>query len=231
MIGKNLDKMQVWASVNEADIALIKKGMDVRFTVDAFPKEDFTGKVEQIRPNFTFTQNVVTYTVIVSIDNPPSKLMPYLTANLKFLVETRPNVLRVANAALRWKPSPDMIAPRQPALAQIAKDHGRRGRLWVKDPDGTHVRPIEVQVGETDGTLIEISGPDVKEGMEAVIGALSADQTSRDPLEPLYSEADQETCWRLGKHTGNPCDSFSSQKRAGLRCHARRQPRGGDRSP
>ena len=76
LIAKNLEKIQVWASVNEADIARIHKGTEARFTVDAFPKDVFRGKVAQVRLNAAMTQNVVTYTVVVTVDNPGGTCSP-----------------------------------------------------------------------------------------------------------------------------------------------------------
>lgn len=89
LIAKALDRMQVWASVNEADIRRIHQGTDARFTVDAFPNEVFLGKVIQTRLNATMTQNAVTYTVVISFENPDLKLLPYLTANVQFQVGSR----------------------------------------------------------------------------------------------------------------------------------------------
>ncbi len=186
LIATDLGKLQVWPAVNEADIARIKNGMDVRFTVDAFPRETFKGKVAQIRLNAAMTQNVVTYTVVVACENPGRKLMPYMTANLEFIFETRPNVLRVPNAALRWKPSrPELAVLGTPEAAKDAKDRLILGRLWVKEPDGQHVRPIEVQVGMTDGTRTEVSGPDVNEGTEVVVGEAAAGQPSGETDNPF----------------------------------------------
>ena len=104
LIAKDLTRIQVWASVNEADIGRIHVGMPVSFTCDAFPKTTFRGTVCQIRLNATITQNVVTYTVVVVTDNSDGKLLPYLTANLQFEVDPHHDVLKVPNAALRWKP-------------------------------------------------------------------------------------------------------------------------------
>ncbi len=170
LIGKALDKMQIWASVNEADIRHIRRGMDVRFTVGAFPKEIFHGTVTQIRLNATLTQNVVTYTVVVSFENRDLKLMPYLTANVQFQVENRKKALMVPNTALRWTPRPEQVASDSRPSVQAAGDQTSRGCLWVKDRDGEHVRPVAVQVGPSDGTVTEVSGPNVKEGMEVVVG-------------------------------------------------------------
>ena len=111
LIAKDLTRMQVWASVNEADIGRIRKGMPVMYTVDAYPNETFNGTVYQIRMNATMNQNVVTYTVVVDTANPDLRLYPYLTANVSFQVERRDNVLKVPNGALRWKPRPQMVAP------------------------------------------------------------------------------------------------------------------------
>jgi HlyD family secretion protein len=110
LLAKDLSRIQVWASVNEADIGRIHPGMKVRFTVDAYP-EDFVGEVAQIRLNATMTQNVVTYTVVVTTDNKDLKLLPYMTASLHFEIDHHENVLKVPNAALRWKPRPNQIAP------------------------------------------------------------------------------------------------------------------------
>ena len=111
LLAKDLSRMQVWASVNEADIGRIQPGVKVHFTVDAYPNETFVGEVLQVRLNATMTQNVVTYTVVVTTENKDMKLLPYMTANLKFEIERHEDVLKVPNAALRWKPRPQQIAP------------------------------------------------------------------------------------------------------------------------
>jgi HlyD family secretion protein len=282
LIAKDLRRMQVWASVNEADIGRIKPGLPVRFTVDAYPGETFRGKVAQIRLNATMTQNVVTYTVVVETDNSDLRLLPYLTANLQFEIDEHRNVLLVPNAALRWKPRPQLVAPdvretvfptssqrgggswgkssaksggeatsagdakpsperavrgspdgavrgspdpaqgpteglqkpqgrpavddsagsgdprraqepsseakpspeaKSPGETQSprgtksrgegksgkpAKEREDRGRLWVQE--GDFVRPIDVEIGASDGSQTAVSGTAVSEGMEVVIG-------------------------------------------------------------
>ena len=116
LIAKDLTNIQVWASVNEADIGNIHPGQPVTFTVDAFPNRVFHGLVNKVRLNATMTQNVVTYTVEVNTDNSDGKLLPYLTANVNFLTGEATNALLVLNSALRWHPQNDLIAPayRQP---------------------------------------------------------------------------------------------------------------------
>ena len=117
LLAKDLRRMQIWASVNEADIGRIHTGLPVHFTIATYPGETFEGEVTQVRLNAQSTQNVVTYTVVVTTDNPPSadhpfgKLFPYMTADLKFEIERHPDVLLVPNVALRWKPRPAQIAP------------------------------------------------------------------------------------------------------------------------
>ncbi|MGD0412755.1 MAG: efflux RND transporter periplasmic adaptor subunit [Verrucomicrobiota bacterium] len=111
LIAKDLKRIQVWASVNEADIGNIHPGQDVTFTVDAFPNRVFRGKVNKVRFNATMNQNVVTYTVEVNTDNSDGRLLPYLTANVNFLAGEATNALLVLNSALRWHPQNDLIAP------------------------------------------------------------------------------------------------------------------------
>ena len=172
LIAKDLTRMQVWASVNEADIGRIRQGMKATFTVDTYPREVFTGEVKQVRLNAQMTQNVVTYTVIINAPNPDERLLPYLTANVKFEVETRRNVLLVPNAALRWAPAQSQIDPSVDAANVPSDDDSakeERGRLWVAVGNGL-VRPVEVVVGENDGTWTEVSGNGVKEGLPSVVG-------------------------------------------------------------
>ncbi|MFB0566310.1 MAG: efflux RND transporter periplasmic adaptor subunit [Candidatus Aminicenantaceae bacterium] len=104
-IANDLSKMQVECSVDEADIGKVKEGQKVRFTVDAFPDENFTGRVSQVRYSPEIIQNVVTYTTIVEVDNPEMKLRPGMTATVSVVIGEAKNVLRVSNAALRFNPS------------------------------------------------------------------------------------------------------------------------------
>jgi HlyD family secretion protein len=103
-IAEDLTKMQVEVSVDEADIGRVKLEDRASFTVDSFPGQTFTGLVVQIRKAALVVQNVVTYTVVVSVDNPGGRLLPGMTANVKMIVAEKPSVLRVPNAALRFRP-------------------------------------------------------------------------------------------------------------------------------
>jgi HlyD family secretion protein len=103
-IAQDLTKMQVYASTDESDVGMIKKGQVVTFKVDAFPRDTFTGRVSQIRMNATTVQNVVTYNTVIDFDNPELKLFPGMTAYITIPVASASNALRVANGALRYKP-------------------------------------------------------------------------------------------------------------------------------
>ncbi|HEV2688354.1 MAG TPA: efflux RND transporter periplasmic adaptor subunit, partial [Bryobacteraceae bacterium] len=111
LIAKDLKRIQVWASVNEADVGNVHAGQKVTFGVDAFPGEMFKGSVGKVRLNAQMAQNVVTYTVEVNTDNENGRLLPYMTANLAFEVDSKSNVVLVPNAALRWFPQQQEIAP------------------------------------------------------------------------------------------------------------------------
>ncbi len=190
LIAKDLSRLEIWASVNETDIGQIHEGQVVRFTVGAFPRDNFEGKVSKIRLNASMTQNVVTYTVVNSVDNTSGRLLPYLTARLQFEVEARKGVLLVPNAALRWQPrSQDVVAASREihaltlgsrstelgATSQLepaAKD-GPKGVLWIKQ--GDLLGPVKVQVGLSNGVMTEISGGGLTEGAEIVVGANRVD--------------------------------------------------------
>jgi HlyD family secretion protein len=108
-IANDLTKMQVECSVDEADIGKVKEGQKVRFTVDAFPTENFNGVVRQVRYSPEVIQNVVTYITIVDVDNPEMKLRPGMTATVSIVVGEAQNALRVLNTALRFQPAPEIL--------------------------------------------------------------------------------------------------------------------------
>jgi HlyD family secretion protein len=108
-IANDLTKMQVECSVDEADIGKVKEGQKVRFTVDAFPNDNFNGVVRQVRYSPEVIQNVVTYTTIVDVDNPEMKLRPGMTATVSIVVGEAQNALRVLNTALRFQPPADVL--------------------------------------------------------------------------------------------------------------------------
>lgn len=138
-IAKDLTKMQVQADVDQSDIGRVHVGQDARFTVDSYPDQEFRGRIGQIRLNATVAQNVVTYPVIVEVANPERKLTPKMTANITIDVANVQNVLRIPNAALRFKPdTPAGATPGQqaststggggPSPERTAAQMGERGR-------------------------------------------------------------------------------------------------------
>jgi HlyD family secretion protein len=144
--------MQIKASVDEADIGLIREGNEVAFTVDAYPNQTFRGRVTQIRKNPIVLQYVVSYTVVVSAPNPEFLLLPGMTANARIILAERGNALRVPNAALRVKL--DQPGPKTP-------------HVWVLDGDTP--RAVPVRVGISDGTYTEITG-DVEPSRTIIVG-------------------------------------------------------------
>jgi HlyD family secretion protein len=186
LLAKDLTRMQVWVSVNEADIGRIKPGQPVTFSVDAYPGEVFVGEVGKVRLNATMTQNVVTYTVEIITDNSNGKLLPYLTANVTFIVGERKDVLLVPNTALRWTPQLSQVvaefrgnsekAPGAEAQAQAkspakaGKEEQARGVVYV--PEGTLVRPVYVTLGLSDGSQMQVESSELKEGTLLVVGEM-----------------------------------------------------------
>jgi len=182
LIAKDLRRMQVWASVNEADIGQIREGQRASFTVDAHPGRKFRGRVTQIRMNATMTQNVVTYTVVVTADNSDGKLLPYLTANVQFEVDRRTDVVLAPNAALRWKPPPARIDSgerKTPVSPGEATGDEECGRLWVVTERGL-VRPIEVRLGASDNTVTEVQNANAVEGLAVIVGEEGVDGQADD---------------------------------------------------
>lgn len=123
LIANDLSKMQILANVDESDIGQIREGQEVRFTVQAQTDKKFSGQVSQIRLEPTTVNNVVNYTVVINVANQEGLLLPGMTATIDFLVGQARNVLRVANAALRLKPSQEMIAE---LMKQFAARRGNR---------------------------------------------------------------------------------------------------------
>jgi HlyD family secretion protein len=181
-IAADLTKMQVNADIDESDIGVIAAGQRTTFTVDAYPGETFTGTMLQVRLQPTVVQNVTTYSAIISVANPDLKLKPGMTATVKIETGRRDDVLRAANAALRFTPTPETLA----ALHAAAPPDTRRGekKVWVYDADG--VRPVAVTAGLTDGQMTEISGADLQPGTVVVTNVSSASAPVRNASAGLF---------------------------------------------
>jgi HlyD family secretion protein len=138
-IAEDLTKMQVEVSVDEADIGRVKLRDRASFTVDSFPGLTFTGIVMQIRKAALVVQNVVTYTVVVAVDNPGGRLLPGMTANVKMVVAEKPDVLKVPNAALRFRPAGSDAGPGAAAAGAAAEPSPGGGRSSGR-PSVEHIR-------------------------------------------------------------------------------------------
>lgn len=159
-IARDLTHMQVEADVDEADIGNVKEGQRVEFTVDAFPSETFNGTVKQIRLSPTVTSNVVTYTVIISTDNPDLKLKPGLTATVTIYTKELRNVPLVSSSALNFTPDPTLLQQYYEqnnisASVPTGKTTGGKTYVWVQGPSKM-LEQKEVTIGDSDGINVQI---------------------------------------------------------------------------
>jgi HlyD family secretion protein len=167
-IGKDLTRMQVDSTVAEADIGMVKVGQWVKFRVDAFPDEDFKGRARQIRLNARTEQNVVTYNVVVDVSNPDRTLLPGMTANLRFQIETKKDVPRVPTAAMRFRPTDGADGNGRP---EGGKKRGGQGVYTLVD--GKLAR-VAIKTGISDKEFTEVLSGELKSGTEVVVSDLSA---------------------------------------------------------
>lgn len=196
-IAKDLEAMQIDTSVAEADVGSVKEGMPVKFTVDAFPERDFSGKIRLVRLNPTIQQNVVTYNVIVDVNNEGTLLKPGMTAQVSFVANQKQDVVRIPNSALRFRPVKDdkdakktpakdgaktdaKEAPKAPAeniAADAPKDAPAAGaerprrapsRVYKTGPKGELIA-VEIRTGVASNQFTELVSGDVKPGDELVI--------------------------------------------------------------
>jgi HlyD family secretion protein len=209
VIAKDLSQMQILATVDESDIGQIKADQPVTFTVQAYPGRTFTGKVSQVRINSTTVNNVVNYTAVVAVANPDGKLLPGMTATVKFLIGSANDVLTVPNAALRFKPAVAANAgtgssatartrvrnaPASPTSS--ARTGGAAGAmrdstmatLWYLDSAKT-LEPVRVHTGLSDGSRTQVTGKAIKEGMQIIVGASTGTAAApaagaTNPLQP-----------------------------------------------
>ena len=173
-IAQDLTKMQINTSVDEADIGLVKGEQKVTFTVDAYPSEVFEGRVSQIRNAPQIVQNVVTYDVIIEVENRELKLKPGMTANVTITVGEKRNVLRIPNAALRFRPYGEEKKSRQsPGIERDAQNG-----VWVLLPDGK-LKSVLVKLGTNNIRYYELTEGDLTEGDNIVIGLLGEKRASK----------------------------------------------------
>ncbi|MGZ9105928.1 MAG: efflux RND transporter periplasmic adaptor subunit [Rhodoplanes sp.] len=171
LIATDLTKMQVETNVSESDIGGVMAGHQGAFTVDAFPKRAFQGKVSQVRQSPQTVQNVVTYNVVVSVDNSDLALKPGMTAAVRIVVDERADVLRVPNQALRFAPSaPASAAPNQRPASGV--DEATQAQVWVLRRGEPTAIPLVL--GLEDDSFTEIVSGNLKAGDEVI----TAEQTA-----------------------------------------------------
>jgi HlyD family secretion protein len=200
VIARDLRDMQVEASISEADIGRVTAGQPVRFRVDAYPSQVFSGTVSQVRLDPVIEQNVVSYVTVIDVPNPDLRLKPGMTATVTVEIARATNALVVPSSALRVRPAADVLA----TIGQRTGDGGRgfptsgsredvdadetRGEVWLL-VEGTLER-VPVQMGVTDGTRTAVSAPTLEEGMTVVTSissdAPAAPTTSTSPLLPSF---------------------------------------------
>jgi len=210
VIAEDLAKMQVNTSVAEADVGRLQAGMAATFTVDAYPAEVFKGTVRQVRNSPQTVQNVVTYDAVIDVANPELKLKPGMTANVTFIYAEKDDVLKVPNAALRFKPPPALLAgeggpsgrsgPRGDGQARGAgggqgqvAGQGRGGArgpetldrrtVWVTR-EGTPT-PLRVRTGISDGSFTEIVEGELAAGAEVLTDAVVPSGFAQAMRRPL----------------------------------------------
>ena len=171
-IAQDLTKMQIDTNVDEADIGKITVGQEVEFTVDAYPDHVFKGKVWQVRNAPITVQNVVTYDVVIQVDNPELKLKPGMTANVSIIISTKKDVLKIPNAALRFKPSEKGL------VTSEKKGPG----VWILEMDKP--KRIPVSLGISDGNYTELVSGEIKEGQELIVESLAKTNTTQQRSGP-----------------------------------------------
>jgi HlyD family secretion protein len=225
VIAKDLSQMQILATVDESDIGQIKTDQPVSFTVQAYPGRTFTGTVSQVRINSTTVNNVVNYTAVVAVANPDGKLLPGMTATVKFLIGSANDALSVPNAALRFKPAiagnatgsastgarlrvRNVSAAGTPKAradsAAVAVRDSTVSMLWYLDSAKT-LKPVRVHTGLSDGSRTQVTGNGIKEGMQIIVGASTGTATApaasaKNPLQPQTQST--------GRRGGGPAGPF-----------------------
>jgi HlyD family secretion protein len=172
-IAQDLTKMQIDTNVAESDIGAVKVGQDVEFTVDAYPDTTFKGKVWQKRQAPITVQNVVTYDTVIQVNNSDLRLMPGMTANVSIVITMKHDVLRITNAALRFRMTDRTAGGSGAGSGAPAKAGGGEKKgpgLWILE-NGKPKR-VSVMLGISDGNFTEVLSGDLKEGQQVIVESL-----------------------------------------------------------
>jgi HlyD family secretion protein len=180
-IAQDLTHMQIDSSFAEADIGGIRVGQTADFSVDAYPGRSFSGRVRQIRLDPTTQSNVVTYNVVIDVDNPKGDLLPGMTAYVNVTTAHLKDVISVPNAALRFRPAKGApIEQGQEAGRARPKGEGMRGTVYVLGSRA--LTPVPLLLGATDGNRTEVLAGDLRQGEKVVIEmASNAGTSGRSP--------------------------------------------------
>lgn len=165
-IAQDLTKMQIEVSVSEADIGKVKEGQEVTYTLDGYPDSVFEGKVTQVRLSPTTVSNVVTYTVIVDVDNEDFKLKPGMTANVSIITSKSEDVMCVPNLALKF--TPDVNGPKY-------KHQG----IWIMEKGKPN--RIDIETGASDDNFTEVISDDIKTGNKVIISIAGKNSNKKGP--------------------------------------------------
>ncbi|MCI0454618.1 MAG: efflux RND transporter periplasmic adaptor subunit [Candidatus Dadabacteria bacterium] len=178
LIAEDLNKMKLDAHVSEADIGKARNDQEAEFTVDAYPNQTFEGKVRQVKNEPITTNNVVTYDVVILIDNEKLELKPGMTAEVKILVAQKKDVLRVPTAALRFIPPPS---------AQVddkSLELNSGSVIWLSLKNG-QLKAVSVNTGISDDTFTEILDGNIGEGEKVIVEASEKAGAGSEPLGPI----------------------------------------------
>ncbi|MBT4052113.1 MAG: efflux RND transporter periplasmic adaptor subunit [Bacteroidetes Order II. Incertae sedis bacterium] len=223
LIANDLASMEILASVDESDIGLIEEGQEVRFTVQAYDEAMFAGTVRQVRLQSSIQENVVTYTAVIDVDNSDGKLLPGMTATVEFLIDQASDVMKVPNAALRFRPNEqmmtEMIAQREAQQKSTESSSGEQrpsggfgrptgGRggfgggasdavmLWYLNENGD-IQVARARTGITDGSMTEVIGASLEAGMQ-VISGVSVTESEGGFKNPFQSKNDRGSRFSRG---------------------------------
>jgi len=180
VIAKDLTKMEVGADVSEADIGRVRLGQSAFFTTDAYPDQNFKAEVSQIRNHPTTYQNVVSYKIVLPVDNKELKLKPGMTAYVNVIVDSNPNILRVPNAALSYANPSDMGLE---TLEQSSVGELERGTIWVLS-DKKKPKQVSIKLGKRNSNFTQIVGSGINEGAIVIVEAI---QKEDSPFSSIIS--------------------------------------------
>lgn len=182
-IAQDLSKMQINANFSEADLGKLKEGQAATFRVDAFAQRQFDGQIRQIRLNPTTQQNVVTYDVVINVDNPDLALLPGMTAYVDIILEQRNEALLLPNAALRFKPE---VSNDKNTAANNDKNKPRKGTGENRGMAKVYIleqgkpKEIKVKVGISNGKFTEVLSNELKEGNAVIVNDSQAKNAKND---------------------------------------------------